>query len=106
MGGGQKIKLQKKTEFRAQFRAEQGQTKKKSARDATGIEKRILSVHHPSTLVQWWVLVRCGPLVHCPNSTLIILFSEMLKFSNFISFKSKNIVKDNCEYLGVFYLLK
>jgi hypothetical protein len=31
------------------------------------------------------------------NLTLIILFSEMLKFSNFISSKSKNIVKDNSE---------
>jgi len=28
------------------------------------------------------------------NSTLIILFSEMLKFSNFISSKLKNIVKE------------
>ncbi len=28
------------------------------------------------------------------NSTLIILFSEMLKFSNCISFKSKNIGKE------------
>jgi hypothetical protein len=40
------------------------------------------------------------------NSTLIILFSKMLKFSNFISFKSKNILKDNSEYLGIFHLLK
>jgi hypothetical protein len=40
------------------------------------------------------------------NSTLIILFSTMLNFSNFISFKSKNIVKENSEYLGIFHLLK
>jgi hypothetical protein len=40
------------------------------------------------------------------NSTLIILFSEMLKFSNFISSKSKNAVKGNSEYLRVFHLLK
>jgi hypothetical protein len=40
------------------------------------------------------------------NSTLIMLFSEMLKFSKIISFKSKNIVKDNSEYLGIFHLLK
>jgi len=40
------------------------------------------------------------------NSTLIILFSEMLKFSKIISSKSKNIVKDNSEYLGIFHLLK
>jgi hypothetical protein len=33
---------------------------KKSTRDGTGIEKRILSVHHPSTLVHWWVLVHSG----------------------------------------------
>jgi len=30
----------------------------------------------------------------------------LLKFSEIISCKSKNIVKDNSEYLGVFYLLK
>jgi hypothetical protein len=40
------------------------------------------------------------------NLTLIILFSEMLKFSKIISSKSKNIVKDNSEYLWIFYLLK
>jgi hypothetical protein len=40
------------------------------------------------------------------NLTLIILFSEMLKFSKIISSKSKNIVKDNGEYLGIFHLLK
>jgi hypothetical protein len=47
---------------------------------------------------------------YCPsnlaNSTLIILFQEMLEFSNFISSKSKNIVKDNSECLRIFYLLK
>jgi hypothetical protein len=32
------------------------------------------------------------------NSTLIILFSKMLKFSKNIFFKSKNIVKDNSDY--------
>jgi hypothetical protein len=40
------------------------------------------------------------------NTTLIILFSEMLKFAKNISSKSKIIVKDNNEYLGIFYLLK
>jgi hypothetical protein len=40
------------------------------------------------------------------NLTLIILFSEMLKFSKINSSKSKNIVKDNSEYFGIFYLLK
>jgi hypothetical protein len=37
----------KKTEIRA----EKGQTKKKATWDGKVIEKRILSVHHPSTLV-------------------------------------------------------
>jgi len=32
------------------------------------------------------------------NSALIILFSELLKFSKIISFKSKNILKDISEY--------
>ncbi len=40
------------------------------------------------------------------NSTLNILFSEMLKFSKLISSKSKNIMKDNSEYFGIFQLLK
>jgi len=40
------------------------------------------------------------------NSTLNILFSKMLKFVEIISSKSKNIVKENSEYLGIFYLLK
>jgi hypothetical protein len=30
----------------------------------------------------------------------------MLKFSKIISSKSKNIVKDDSEYLGIFYLFK
>ncbi len=34
---------------------------KKSIWDGTGIEKRMLSVHHPSMLVHWWVLVHSGP---------------------------------------------
>jgi hypothetical protein len=41
------------------------------------------------------------------NSTPIILFSEMLKFSQKKkSLKSKNIVKDNSEYLSILHLLK
>jgi hypothetical protein len=40
------------------------------------------------------------------NLTLIILFSEMLKFSKKISSKSKNIVKENSEYLRIFHLSK
>jgi hypothetical protein len=38
--------------------------------------------------------------------TLIILFSEMLKFSKYIFSKSKNIVKENSEYLRIFHMLK
>jgi len=45
-------------------------------------------------------------LVPWANSILIILFSEMLKFSKIIFSKSKNIVKDNSEYLEIFHLLK
>jgi hypothetical protein len=40
------------------------------------------------------------------NSTLIILFSEMLKFSKIIFSKSNFFVKDRNEYLGIFHLLK
>ncbi len=41
------------------------------------------------------------------NSTLIILFLEMLNFSKIISSKSKKyIVKSNSEYLETFDLLK
>jgi hypothetical protein len=39
------------------------------------------------------------------NLTLILLFSKMLKFSKIISSKSKNILKENREYLGIFHLL-
>ncbi len=37
---------------------------KKPTRDGTGIEKKILSVHHPSTLVHWWVLVTLALIVN------------------------------------------
>jgi hypothetical protein len=40
------------------------------------------------------------------NSTLIILFSEMLKFSKTISSKSKNIVNGSSEFLRILHLLK
>ncbi len=40
------------------------------------------------------------------NSTLIILFLEMLKFSKIICSKSKDIAKENEEYLGLFHLMK
>jgi hypothetical protein len=40
------------------------------------------------------------------NSTLIILFSEMLKISKIISSKSKNNLKENSKYLKIFNLLK
>jgi len=54
-GRGEKIKLQKK--LRSGLRKGK---QKKSTWDGTGIEKRILSVHHTSTLVHWWVLVHFG----------------------------------------------
>jgi hypothetical protein len=40
------------------------------------------------------------------SSTLNILFSEMLKFSKIIFSKSKNIVKKNSEYLGIFHFVE
>jgi hypothetical protein len=51
----------------------------------------LVRTKHPSTLA---------------SSTLVILFSEFLKFSKTSSSKSKNTVKDNNEYLGIFHLLK
>jgi len=46
-------------------------------------------------------------LVPLANWTLIIYYCQnMLKFSKIISSKSKNIVKDNSEYLGIFHFLK
>ncbi len=47
---------------KSEIRAEKGQRKKKSTWDGTGIEKRILSVHHPSMLVHWWVAGSLWPL--------------------------------------------
>ncbi len=55
---------------------------------------------------RWMGLTESGYLSTLTNLTLIILFSEMLKFSKINSSKSKNIVKDNSEYFGIFYLLK
>jgi hypothetical protein len=47
------------------------------------------------------------PSVPWTNSTLIILFFRNVEiFFQIISSKSKNIVKDNGEYLGIFHLLK
>jgi hypothetical protein len=53
--GGEKIKLQKT--MRSGLRKGKQQ---KLTWDGTGMEKRILSVHHPSTLLHWWVRVRSG----------------------------------------------
>ncbi len=47
---------------KSEIRAEKGQRKQKSTWDGTGIEKRILSVHHPSMLVHWWVASSLWPL--------------------------------------------
>jgi hypothetical protein len=101
MGGGEKIKLQNKTEIRA----EQGQTKKVSL--GWHRDRKENPISAPSIHVG--ALVGAGSLWPPSTSaklTLIILFSEMLKFSFFISSKSKNIVKGNSEYLGMFHLLK
>ncbi len=63
MGGWEKIKFPKENrdqrEKKTAIRADQGK-QNKSTWDGKGIEKRILSVHHPSTLVHWWVLVHSG----------------------------------------------
>jgi hypothetical protein len=45
-------------------------------------------------------------LVPLANSILIILFLEMSKISKNVSSKSKNIVKENSEYLRIFHFLK
>jgi hypothetical protein len=42
---------------------------KKSTWDGTGIEKRLLSVHHPSTLVHWCVLVHLARADHLVSVT-------------------------------------
>jgi hypothetical protein len=59
---GEKIKSQNKTEIRAEKGLRKGK-QKKSTCDGTRIEKRILSVHHPSTSVYWWVPVHSGPVL-------------------------------------------
>jgi len=48
----------------------------------------------------------CSIPWYLASSTLIILFSKMLKFSKIISSNPKNIVKENNEYLRIFHLLK
>jgi hypothetical protein len=45
-------------------------------------------------------------LVPLANLILIILFLEMSKISKNVSSKSKNIVKENSEYLRIFHFLK
>ncbi len=57
--GGGKIKFQKKNWDQGRSGLRNGKPKK-STWDGTGIENRILSVHHPSTLVHWWVLLHPG----------------------------------------------
>ncbi len=55
MGGEEKIKFPKKFEIRAK----KGQTKKLNLGWHMD-RKRIQSMHHPSMLVHWWVLVHFG----------------------------------------------
>jgi hypothetical protein len=69
-GGGYKIlfpkkktgkEVREKIKFQKKLRSGLRKGKKKTSTwDGTGIEKRILSVHHPSTLVHRWVLVHSG----------------------------------------------
>jgi hypothetical protein len=54
----------------------------------------------------WWHVNEKGYLSTLPKSTLIILFSKMLKRSKMISSRSKNIVKENSGYLRIFHSLK
>jgi hypothetical protein len=54
---------------------------KKCTWDGTGIEKRILSMHHPSTVVHWWVLVHSVQYVTLQKDFLHPSFSYYL-FSN------------------------
>jgi len=56
------------------------------------MDERKYNMKLDNTLVPW-------PVTYINNS-------EMLKFSKIISSKSKNIVKDNSEYLKRFHLLK
>jgi hypothetical protein len=51
-------------------------------------------------------LIKQGVEHTLADSTLIISFSKMLKFSKMISSTSKNIVKDNSKYLKIFHWLK
>jgi hypothetical protein len=61
LGGGRgENKVRKKRKQRSGLRKGK---QKMSTWDGTGIEKRILSVHHPSTLVPWWELVHSGPYI-------------------------------------------
>jgi hypothetical protein len=54
LGGGRgENKVAKKKKLISGMRKSK---EKKSTWDGTGIEKGILSLHHPSTLVHWWVL--------------------------------------------------
>jgi hypothetical protein len=59
-GGWGENKVPQKKKLRSGLRKGK---EKKSTWDGTGIEKRILSVHHPSTLVHWWVLLHSGQIL-------------------------------------------
>jgi len=66
---------------------------------------------HWKVLGSWNLISKCqadnyGTLVTLANLTLIILSLERLKNVEIISSKSKNIVKENSEYLRTFHLLK
>ncbi len=62
LGGGRgEIKLPKRKKLRSGLKKDK---QKKSIWDGTRIEKKILSMHHPSMLVHWWVLVHSSQVNH------------------------------------------
>jgi hypothetical protein len=62
-----------------------------------------LGSKHPTLETGWTLRMEINLVSTLANSTLIILFSEMLKFSKNVSSKSKNIVKENSECLRIFH---
>jgi hypothetical protein len=59
--GARRNKVAKINKLRSRLKKHK---KKKSIWDGTRIEKKILSMHHPSMLVHWWVLVHFSQVNH------------------------------------------
>jgi len=61
-------------------------------------------------MLLWLCILETTPEKKWPstlaNSTLLILFSEMLKISKVMSSRSQNMVKGNIESSGICHLLK